>query len=175
MLVAVSPVTGSLPRSYRSGGCGIQNSCAGHEPSQIIGGGAGFRRQHVAEIGIASDGPLRPCRKRLDSACALANARGFIVAKDKQFVLNDRTACRKTKLVALQLWSLHCDRIHKVFINRVQSIVAQKFPRASCGTLVGTRFDGCIHHCSTGPPEFRAEVTGLDLEFLDGVRAGRLT
>src|SRR6202008_3268172 len=100
---------------------------------------------------------------------SLANASPLIVAEDKKLVLADRASRRTTELVPPQLpFSLLRTEEILIQAHRIEFVVAQELPGRAV-ELVGSGLDCGINDRSAGSPEFRAEVAGLHLEFLNCV------
>src|SRR5205085_11677792 len=57
-------------------------------------------------------------------------------------------------------------------VGSVEMVVAEKFPSRAV-KFVGAGLDGGVEHRGSGAAEFRAEVRGLHLKFLDGVDRGK--
>ena len=100
----------------------------------------------------------------------MANPSAFIVPEDKKFVLADRPSRRSAELIPPQL-TLSYLRREEVLVqtNRIEFVVAHKLPCRAV-ELIRPGFDGRIDHGSASSTEFRAEVAGLHLEFLNRIR-----
>ena len=140
--------------------------------AQDVGsGGSRLLGQDVLEV-LEVAASLGHGRHGTGKRRTLHTALPFVIAEEKDLVLDDRAAKRSTELIET-IFALYRSRgVVLEPIGSVKFVVAEKLPYVPM-ERIGAGFDGGVQNRASGPAQLRAVISGLHFEFLNGVNRGQ--